>query len=73
MFSSCPQKNYTVTTERTFIHGHSIGKHEAKQIRLQVDDMNGELENLCWDLFLQYEEDLRLNSPANPALWKVFL
>ena len=56
-------------TERTFIHGHSIGRHEAKQIGLQVDDMDGELENLCWDLFLQYEEDLRLNSPANPLAY----
>lgn len=52
-------------TERTFIHGHSIGRHEAKQIGLQVDDMDEKLEKLCWDLFLQYEEDLRLNSPAN--------
>ena len=57
-------------TERTFIHGHSIGRHEAKQIGLQVEDMDKELEKLCWDLFLQYEEDLQLNSFANP--WAYF-
>lgn len=52
-------------TERTFIHGHSIGRREAKQIGLQVDNMDEGLEKLCWDLFLQYEEDMRLNSPTN--------
>ena len=56
-------------TERMFIHGHSIGRREAKQIGLQVDDMDEELERLCWELFLQYEEDLRLNSPAIPQAY----
>lgn len=56
-------------TERTFIHGHSIGRHEAKQIGLQVDDMDQKLEKLCWDLFLQYEKDLQLNSFANPLAY----
>lgn len=56
-------------TERTFIHGHSIGRHEAKQLGLQVENMDEELEKLCWDLYLQYEEDLNLNSFANPLAY----
>lgn len=56
-------------TERTFMHGHSIGRHEAKQIGLQVEDMDKELEKLCWDLFLQYEKDLQLNSFTNPGAY----
>lgn len=56
-------------TERTFIHVHSIGRHEAMQIGLQVEDMEPELEGLCWDLFLQYEEDLNLNSFENPLAY----
>ena len=56
-------------TERTFMHGHSIGRHEAKQMGLQVENMDEKLEKLCWDLFLQYETDLKLNSFANPLAY----
>ena len=60
------QEIVEILTERAFIHGHSIGRHEAKQIGLQVDDMDEKVEKLCWDLFLQYEEDLKLNSFTDP-------
>lgn len=53
-------------TEKTYIHGHSIGKEEAKQMSLQVVDMDEKLEKWCWDLFLDYEEEMKLNSYANP-------
>ena len=56
-------------TERTFIHGHSIGRHEAMQIGLQVENIESELERLCWDLFLQYEKDLKLNSFEDPLAY----
>lgn len=56
-------------TERTLIHGHSIGRHEARQIGLQVEDMEPELERMCWDLFVQYERDLKLNSFTNPLAY----
>ncbi len=59
------QNVITALTECTFIHGHSVGRREAKQMGLQVSDMDGELEELCWDLFLQYEKDLNLNSFEN--------
>jgi len=53
-------------TEKTFIHGHSIGRDEAKQMGLQVDDMDENLEELCWKLYLDYEEEMKLNSFGNP-------
>jgi len=56
-------------TERTFIHGHSIGRYEAKQLGLQVENMDDKLEKLCWDLYLQYEEDLKLHSFAHPLAY----
>ena len=52
-------------TEKTFIHGHSIGRTEAKQIGLQVENMDSDLEKLCWDLYLEYEKDLKLHSPTS--------
>lgn len=51
-------------TEKIYVHGHSIGREEAKQIRMQVQDMDDDLEKLCWDLFLDYETEMKLNSPA---------
>ena len=60
------QEIVEILTERTFIHGHSIGRHEAKQIGLLVDDMDEVVEKLCWNLFLQYEKDLKLNSFTDP-------
>lgn len=56
-------------TERTFIHGHSIGRLEAKEIGLHVEDMDEKLEQLCWELYLQYEKDLKLHSYANPMAY----
>ena len=52
-------------TEKTFIHGHSIGRTEAKQIGLQVENMDDDLEKLCWELYLEYERDLKLHSPTS--------
>lgn len=56
-------------TEKTFIHGHSIGRSEAKQLGLQIEDMDDELEKLCWELFLQYEKDLKLHSYTSPLAY----
>jgi hypothetical protein len=56
-------------TEKIYVHGHSIGRDEAKQIRMQVQDMDDDLEKLCWDLFLDYEAEMKLNSPNMPLAY----
>lgn len=63
------QKLIEALTEKTFIHGHSIGRHEAKEMGLQVEEMDEKLEKMCWDLYLQYEEYLKLHSFANPLAY----
>jgi hypothetical protein len=52
-------------TEKIYVHGHSIGRDEAKQIGIQIYHMDSSLEKLCWDLFLEYEELTKLNSPSH--------
>jgi hypothetical protein len=53
-------------TEKIYVHGHSIGFDEAKQIGMQVEYMDRTLENECWNLFLKYEELMKLNYPNQP-------
>ena len=54
-------------TEKTFVHGHGIGRKEAKQIGLQVEDLNDEPAKLAWALFQEYEKTLKLNTSADPC------
>ncbi len=54
-------------TERTHMHGHSIGRQEARQMGLRIDDMDRELERLCWSLYLEYEQHLKLHSYTDPT------
>lgn len=53
-------------TERTHMHGHSIGRQEARQMGLRIEDMDRELERLCWSLYLEYENHLKLHSYTDP-------
>lgn len=56
-------------TEKTFVHGHGIGRKEAKQIGLQVENLDGELADLVWNLFKEYEESLKLNTSSDPRAY----
>lgn len=50
-----------------FYHGHPINREEAKnELKLKVVFPPIEVERLIWELYLQYEEDLKLNEPFNP-------
>jgi len=50
-----------------FYHGHPINRAEAKNdLKLNVVEPTADQETLMWDLYLQYEEELRLNEPFNP-------
>jgi len=51
-------------TEKIFFHGHAIGRKEAiNDIGLDVQYPNEKLEKLIWDLYLQYEKEMKLTEP----------
>jgi len=51
-----------------FYHGHPINREEAKKdLKLKVAVPSAEVESLMWELYLQYEEDLKLDEPFNPV------
>lgn len=52
--------------ERVYAHGHAIGRREAEGIGLPVQDADGELDQVMWDLLSAYEEDLKLLEPLDP-------
>jgi len=52
--------------ERIYFHGHGIGRKEARQLMLRVVEPSAQLEELMWELYLQYEEALHLTSVFNP-------
>ena len=50
-----------------FFHGHPINRDEAeKDLALKVIVADAELESAMWDLYLQYEQELKLTEPFNP-------
>ncbi len=49
-----------------FYHGHPISREEAKNdLKLKVEEPTGEVETIMWDLYRQYEDDLKLREPFN--------
>jgi len=54
-------------TEKMFSHGHGIGRKEARDIGLPVvfaEEIG--VEDLMWELYLNYEEFLKLRDPIYP-------
>ncbi len=50
-----------------FYHGHPINREEARtDLKLNVEDPPEGVESLMWELYLQYEDGLKLNEPFNP-------
>ncbi len=53
--------------ERTYFHGHGIGRREAKKdLNLSVINPDSALLDLMWQLYLEYEELLQLAHPYSP-------
>lgn len=51
-----------------FFHGHPINRDEAKDdLKLKVVKPSDELEKLMWDLYLDYETEMKFQEPFNPA------
>ncbi|MFQ6091371.1 MAG: hypothetical protein ACE5OR_01615 [bacterium] len=53
-------------TEKMYSHGHAIGRKEAVEISLPVDDPDDSLETAMWNLYQEYEDMLQLNEPIDP-------
>jgi hypothetical protein len=53
-------------TEKTYVHGHGIGRQEANEIGLNVEVLNGNIATLIWQLYLEYEGLLKLLGSHDP-------
>ncbi|HEX5180098.1 MAG TPA: hypothetical protein VFW04_12260 [Gemmatimonadaceae bacterium] len=53
--------------EKVYAHGHAIGLKDAEQLRLPVKQAPTSLDTLMWDLLGQYEQDMKLLEPVDPA------
>ncbi|MEI8173504.1 MAG: hypothetical protein WCH07_08485 [Deltaproteobacteria bacterium] len=55
-------------TEKIYSHGHAIGRKEAQEIGLPIKMPEEKLQNLIWDLYLEYERLLGLSDPLDPVV-----
>lgn len=55
-------------TEKIYSHGHAIGRKEAHEIGLPVEIPDDNQEQALWQLYLEYENALRLNEPIDPLV-----
>lgn len=53
-------------TEKMYSHGHAIGRKEAKEIGLPVEEASADLETTIWQLFEEYEKELDLRDNLDP-------
>jgi len=53
-------------TEKMYSHGHAIGRREATELGLPVNNPDDNLETLIWSLYQEYETLLQLNEPIDP-------
>lgn len=49
-------------TEKIYLHGHGIDRKEADDIGLRVKEPEEKVEKLIWDLYLNFEDSLKLNT-----------
>jgi hypothetical protein len=60
--------------EKLYYHGHNITRGEARSIGLDIIDAdtihkgNDNLEDLLWKLYIDYENELKLNQPYKDEL-----
>jgi hypothetical protein len=53
-------------TEKMYLHGHGIGREEAKEMGLQIENTDNVEEDLFWNLYLAYEDLLKLDANPDP-------
>lgn len=58
--------NVLVPYKKMYSHGHAIGRKEAKEIGLPIEEPAQEVEKLMWQLFEEYEKELDLRNNIDP-------
>ena len=53
-------------TEKMYAHGHGIGIDEASELGLRAERMDPSLDSLVWQLYLDYETALKLDTTDDP-------
>jgi len=61
------EKIVKTLAEQTYAHGHAIGRTAASDLGLPVTDAVGEVEDLTWSLLEDYEAEMKLLEPIDPA------
>jgi hypothetical protein len=56
-------------TEKLYVHGHGIGRKEAKDIGLDVESLGGKKEDTIWSLYELYEEVFRLRDSLDAEFY----
>lgn len=56
-------------TSKLYYHGHPINRVEGeKHVGIKtIAKANEKIENLIWELYLQYEEEMKLQTPFMPV------
>lgn len=68
-----PEEEYTIPeivdalTAKLFFHGHPINRKEARELNLKVNNPPKEIEDLMWQLYKEYEEEMEIKNPFNPV------
>jgi hypothetical protein len=52
-------------TEKCYVHGHAIRRSEAREIGLDVGDLQDEAADIVWDIYKEYERVMKLDWPAD--------
>ncbi len=52
--------------EKTYQHGHALGRREAEEINLDIIIPDDNLEKLTWQLYEEYEQLCKLREPIDP-------
>jgi hypothetical protein len=53
-------------TSKLFFHGHPINRKEAYDLKLKIEEPTKKIEDLIWELYLCYENELQMKNPFNP-------
>ncbi len=66
---SADTQNQIVSTlaEQVYAHGHAIGFTTAQEMGLPVTLADTPVDEAIWNLFEEYEKDLRLREPLDPV------
>lgn len=50
-----------------FSHGHAVTRSEAIELGLKISKRNTEIEKLLWEIFKDFEDEMKMNDPFDPT------